>query len=406
MSASPDDRLVLLLEDAKRVAAYGSRAGKLVDSDLPLAIRRVEVSADKTWGSAEIETLQLALGKAVAQIAPATVLELRNRDPFSAGSRDRVMHYLLIVISLLLMGFTAYSTNIYYFGTELNARLEQIEAARPAEKMGAVARSWKAGGDTEKPGASETYYKLLDEVRDLDNKVRANLADYYKFREMLLERKIGSLLIPSASAISLPRQQNPLASSQPKQVGCGGPPAEQALGDVTFSKSPPGSVLAENKALLVNFACAEALMISPYSMPFLSNLGREVRQTISLYGQWVLPALYGALGALVYYLRSVLNPVLPDPPMEKIIHRVALGAFAGVIFAWIWTPDATPDHTFNGLTLNYFAIAFLIGFSIEVFFSVLDRMVQSIQETVSRPPPAAPVPPTSPVPATQHGDAL
>lgn len=48
---------------------------------------------------------------------------------------------------------------------------------------------------------------------------------------------------------------------------------------------------------------------------------------------------------------------------------------------------------FTGLSVNTFAIAFLIGFGIDVFFTALDRLMSFLQNMV-----APPRPPTTPTP--------
>ena len=88
---------------------------------------------------------------------------------------------------------------------------------------------------------------------------------------------------------------------------------------------------------------------------------------------------------MIFYMRAVLNPVLTDPPIDKIIHRVALGGFAGIIFAWFWAPTPDTMEKFVGLTVNSFAIAFVIGFSIDVFFALLDKLVTFLQGVVNEP---------------------
>lgn len=389
------------LGDAKRVASYGARAGKLRNSDLFSAINAVESSPTRSWSSPEMVSLQTALNQAVVDIAPATIRDLQNGDPFTTETSKNT-RYTLLAISLVLMVVTAYFTVLYNRGTELISRLEQIDASRPAEKMGAIARTWKSAVPGKLPGeasgaASETYYKLLDEVRDLDNKVKTYVLEYEEFNKNSPGLRVVYYLSGLAHAATAPEDREKLPNVQ-----CGGLLPSSIDDSNKFNATPPGSILAENRALMLNFACAESLMISPYSMPLLNQLGGEVRRTMSIYSQWVLPALYGALGALIFYMRAVLNPIVPDPPIEKIVHRVALGGFAGIIFAWFWTPPPDALKDFSGLSVNSFAIAFLIGFGIDVFFTALDRFVLFLQNMVSQPRPlvapiqVAPSPQTTP----------
>ena len=56
---------------------------------------------------------------------------------------------------------------------------------------------------------------------------------------------------------------------------------------------------------------------------------------------------------------------------------------------------AEPDtmEKFVGLTVNSFAIAFVIGFSIDVFFALLDKLVTFLQGVINEPKPAPPAKP-------------
>lgn len=460
MSDVAQQALDELLADAKLTAAYGQRAGKLRSTDIFQAIAALEALPARSWSSGEAVALQKALNQAVADIAPTTLLDLREKNPFDPENKQSVLRrFALILVSILLMGVAAFFTVLYDRGAELIARLENVDKSKPSEKLAAVAREWRQAnfeaGD--KPAdASETYYKMLDELQALDREVKAALADYYKLAGFmpLLDAKLGApppaanaplAGPPEAPAAPVAMEHDgPLttsATSQPKDAPSPGPvpgaaataeplagtganhtpssappgmiPADphglpQAVdcanvkkpvpdADTTFAefmKNPPGKTLGENKQLIENFACAESLvMISPYIMPYFASLENEIRKTLNIYGLWILPGLYGALGAMIFYMRTVLNPVLPDPPIDKIIHRVALGGFAGIIFAWFWAPTPDTMEKFVGLTVNSFAIAFVIGFSIDVFFALLDKLVTFLQGVINEPkasPPAKP----------------
>ncbi|TAU35382.1 hypothetical protein ELI44_37195 [Rhizobium ruizarguesonis] len=60
-STPAEDGLVELLSDAKTIAAYGARTGKLCNSDLFNAIRGFETSSSKAWGTAEATNLLAAV---------------------------------------------------------------------------------------------------------------------------------------------------------------------------------------------------------------------------------------------------------------------------------------------------------------------------------------------------------
>ena len=106
---------------------------------------------------------------------------------------------------------------------------------------------------------------------------------------------------------------------------------------------------------------------------------------LNIVGSWLLPAIYGALGALIYYMRQFLDPLRPDPPFERVVVRVALGAFAGITVGWFFTPTtAAQGFQFPDVGMAMLTFAFVLGFSIEVFFGFLERLVNLSNEGVAR----------------------
>ena len=156
-----------ILEDAKVVALYGQRAGRLRSGQLFEAIAAFEsLPAPRSWAAPETVALQQALNQAVAEIAPTTLADIKRKDPFAAkDKKDIVKRASLIAFSILLMVITAGFTTLYNTGSELAILLEDIHRSEPAEKMAAIARQWKsAKADAE---ANETYFRMLDDLREL-----------------------------------------------------------------------------------------------------------------------------------------------------------------------------------------------------------------------------------------------
>ncbi|ESX49458.1 hypothetical protein X762_12995 [Mesorhizobium sp. LSHC426A00] len=126
---------------------------------------------------------------------------------------------------------------------------------------------------------------------------------------------------------------------------------------------------------LAYLSCYEHFYFLPNGTPRLDELKVRLEKILDPYAFWILPGIYGALGALIFHLRMFLNPLLPNPAAFRIIHRVVLGSLAGMILAWFWLPDTTVGSQIASVGFGLFSLAFIFGFSLDVFFAMLDRFV-------------------------------
>ena len=98
--------------------------------------------------------------------------------------------------------------------------------------------------------------------------------------------------------------------------------------------------------------------------------------------QYCLPLLLGLLGACVYVLREIFHANLRKTflPEHAVGHRLRLylGMIAGLTFAWLFA-WVLPRGEEAGLgAASPLAIAFLVGYSVDILFSALDRAKASI----------------------------
>lgn len=93
-------------------------------------------------------------------------------------------------------------------------------------------------------------------------------------------------------------------------------------------------------------------------------------------GSGILPVLYGALGASVFLARkhlfSTVETYTMSNPISEMLVRIGLGAVAGVAVGWFQFPKAAEQFTSTPL-----AIAFAAGFSIDIVFSFLERLIST-----------------------------
>lgn len=103
--------------------------------------------------------------------------------------------------------------------------------------------------------------------------------------------------------------------------------------------------------------------------------GEFVSQSIERY---LLPLLYGWLGACLYVLRKLAQEIkdLSYTAEQDMLYRlrVYMGTLAGLIVVW-FMPVAQSDP--NIKSLSVFAVALLVGYSIDLLFALLDRIINA-----------------------------
>lgn len=95
--------------------------------------------------------------------------------------------------------------------------------------------------------------------------------------------------------------------------------------------------------------------------------------------KYILPILYGALGASAFIVRTLANEIrdVTYSPESNVRYqlRFYLGAVAGFSIAW-FTSESRSTETVGILqSLSPLALAFLAGYSVDLLFSLLDRIV-------------------------------
>ncbi|NJO16101.1 MAG: hypothetical protein HC877_10210 [Thioploca sp.] len=117
---------------------------------------------------------------------------------------------------------------------------------------------------------------------------------------------------------------------------------------------------------------------------------------------FVLPLLYGLLGAFVYVLRTLTVEIktLTYTKESNISYRlrIQLGALAGLAIGWFTGPNASFSldavssealSTLGGVsaqTLSPMALAFLAGYSVDVLFALMDRIIYAFSSKEITPP--------------------
>jgi hypothetical protein len=117
---------------------------------------------------------------------------------------------------------------------------------------------------------------------------------------------------------------------------------------------------------------------SKLSTTSLNDSIKSAKFALDAFAKYLLPLLYGLLGAFAYVLRTLTVDVknLTYTPESNIRYglRLQLGALAGLAIGWFIDPNTT------GLNLSSWALAFLAGYSVEVLFAAMDKFIAAFSE--------------------------
>jgi hypothetical protein len=389
MAANPSD-IDRLIDDARKVVEYASRSGQLPDAALPRAIDAAERDRD-AGKPPECASLWTALDKAIRSIAPRTLIDLREgRHPFhSRGQRSarRIVAFLCFV-SITLTGLIAWYTIALYEAESALAAIQQIETVRYPDKVREVRR--------------------LTEDKELFVKHDARYAHYHQqLGELALARashNAAAALIEQTDSTGIYPFENFFAAiatlgaralgPSSAQAGTAMTSAPPAIDAISWTETPvPGEAKARSAGPAADLQADfdfllgigddnPAVLLRPATGPQYSF---HLRLQKFIFGGWILPFLYGLLGASVYLMRSLLNDRTASFTFFPLILRVALGGIAGLAIGWFSVPGASTGAA--GISSIPFGIAFLSGFSIDALFRVLERLTRTLGATPRRSPP-------------------
>jgi hypothetical protein len=336
-----------------------------------------------TYGQTEEQKLQRAIGTAIRQIRPVTIEQLRRQEALEAGhitwslrlrrAYELFVQTVVFVICFLLIIVIVPLTTYFNRLSGALVDIKTFEDSHYFQKLHDVQVASK------KPERDQQFQDGLRTLIEEDSKLTAvtvsmtHYLDPYsnriRWREIFLSFYPIDTLWPSPKSVSVP-----LTISVGPAVET--PPSPLAA-DILFARSIP-----------LNMTDPAQLQSSYIAHSTATSFGLFL-------GGSILPFLYGFLGASVYLLRNFLSSwseATTLRPGASAFLRLGLGGIAGLAIGWFATPDATKlSAAATQLTTTPFALAFLAGFSIELLFSLLDRLIAAFSTSPGGPaPPGAP----------------
>lgn len=112
---------------------------------------------------------------------------------------------------------------------------------------------------------------------------------------------------------------------------------------------------------------------------------------INVLNTYILPFVFGLLGVCAYILRDMSSAFKTDSfvSRKKVLYRLrlALGSLAGVTLGYM-LKTGYEDAFFE--TLTPMGMAFVLGYSIELFFTMMDEIIRRLTGKGAPAEPAAP----------------
>ena len=116
---------------------------------------------------------------------------------------------------------------------------------------------------------------------------------------------------------------------------------------------------------------------------------------LDIYKTYALPLLYGLMGACCYMLRRLIVEIRErtfrsDAEISYWL-RLYLGMLAGLAIGWFLRPEIKPGATdtsqfYSLLSMTPLALSFIAGYSVELLFSAMDRLVDAFGSTSQKSP--------------------
>jgi len=371
-----------LLKDARLVIDYAVRIGKLPDETLIKAINSLQSSPGEGV-TQDLGPLLAALNNGIRAIAPMTLLELRaGQNPFDPKNQrlTRKLQMFMCLLTIGLTGIVASFTEYLHRQETAIKALRQVQDTNPLDKLNALRRMVRFDKVLDQDSAihHDQYHRAVRELRDLQSK----LSGTYELVSNVAENAPWSfarrIFLRSAeySATSQAIAATAEKATLPYSDDCDQKPLSGAPGMPTYAPWL-SSVMAD---LLEEYCFAKKTNLL-LSLPNTAGPVFRIQTSMAALSGWVLPFLYGLLGALVFVMRDLLNPRTPTAGFFPVLLRVSLGGIAGIIIGWFWIPSASKAADLANITSIPFGLAFLTGFSIDVLFSLLDRLNRTISDS-------------------------
>lgn len=355
------------LAQAELLLSYAVEIGIQVDPVVSRSVLEAGTASGTGWTEHAATNLLTAEATLAAMLKPVSAESLQNSASYRSKSLKRRLA-LPATMCLLAAVIVVYSTGAFLFSAYSTKIRDNISIANPLavklyDELGSVEvtdpllcpnsetpAAAQVTGNTHSASQDETQKKYV--VADLQT-FAAAIRDMYGAAKQLNR-------LPSFSS----KPQDPIV---PK--GSNGDSKEQPFGPTGYAK------LLELPAGLPNLARAATERICVYQRVRYYAQSAEDNATIftGAVAAGILPVLYALLGAGAYMLRRLENQLrsrtfINETHSPRFITAAIGGAVVGLF------------NFGQGVSVSPLALAFLVGYAVDVFFTFLESLIQSLSK--------------------------
>jgi hypothetical protein len=361
-----------LLNDAELMLGYAARNGITVDGGVLDSILRARLAhADGNLTGKTVADLIAAFTTLSAKIRPMTVASLKIAPEVSLEivryeKTAIVVGLVIVILSLLTFVSNSISDKIKTDVDTANDLASKLRA-----ELGPQSGTNEPVPE-ESGWASQSTVPWRDAVWYGTNGIPAGLSDVDVIRD--LQQFAATMRQIDGYATQLKYCLLDFSARRYVESNTNGPPRELTPG------------------LKVRLARELTDRVEEYQQ--VRSLGNSAQERVTVYygaiDSCILPVLYALLGAVAYLLRSFEDQFksrtyIPDPPSARFLVAGIGGLVVGLF-----------NNLTEGVTISPFAVAFLVGYAVDVFFTFLEGLLQMFK----RGPANAVAPVNTPAPVT------
>ncbi|MGA7694314.1 MAG: hypothetical protein WCA76_04760 [Candidatus Sulfotelmatobacter sp.] len=350
----PDPDFPRAVDDAMRLLVYSAETGRSVDDTTRTSILRAKAATSAGWDDTQAASLLAALTKLADELKPVTAESLEaSADRLTKPTIKTLRLWAcLLAIPIFLFSVLGFVTSSISSAIRTDIATANELVVKLRGELGTQAAPTK--GTPEKPELPEGLNEgdVITQLQQYASTIRAIDA---RSRQL-------NLLVLGA-------EQDPYAKYRWNRKLSGKQNEDNQKTLKEMFQLPVG---------LPNMPLALDTLTSTYQD--VRSFGQDVLDLVSVsYGAittCLLPILYALLGTCAYLLRSFeeeLRTLTFTPSSRANWARFLIAGIGGAVVGLFGNFSIT-----EGASISPLAIAFLVGYAVDVFFSFLEGMMQSL----------------------------